>query len=976
MKLKNLFLCLGSALLALPAFGQGLPTGTLSGRISSDSQALPGTTVTVTSPSLQGPRTVTSNSNGDYNVPLLPPGEYQVKAELQGFQVQERSIKISAAQSSTLNIALSLEGVAETIEVVGNYETISATAQSATTYSKSFIESLPIERNVRETTLLSPGVNDNGPGAGISISGAQSYESLFLVNGVVVNENLRGQPLNLFIEDAIEETTTSVSGISAEYGRFTGGVVNTITKSGGNELSGSFRTNFTNDKWVDTTPVTTAKRIDKNNKRYEATLGGWIFKDRLWYFLAGRDAETSGSAQTTTTRIPFVTGVDQQRLEGKVTVSPFEGHRLVGSYIKVEQKDLGNIFNTVLDLDSVYDRETPQKLQALNYTGIVTDNFFVEAQYSKREFTFIDSGSKFTDLVKGTLLLDNTTRFRYNSPTFCGVCRPEERNNENILGKASWFLSTSNLGSHDLAFGYDTYDDIRVADNHQSGSDYRIFVSQAVITGQNITTQVRPCDIAPNGSLSCSTRIQWNPIAISSRGTSFKTNSFYVNDRWRLNEQWAFNVGARYDKNDGQDGQGKTVADDSKISPRLSATFDPKGDGNWVFNLNYAVYVNALANSQGDSTSQGGNPAEFIWGYNGPAYNVSGPAIPTSQVITNIFNWFNSVGGTNNTSVLLSVDIPGGTTKILDGLVSPSTEEISLGVAKRLGNRGIARVDLVTREGQDFYSLRTDLTTGRAIANGSPADLTLLENSDSGLSRTYRALLTQFQYRIADRINLGGVWTFSKTEGNVNGENAASGPIAATAQQFPQYKQARWNNPEGYLSTDQRHRIRLWGTWDIFRTDHHQLTLGVLENYQTGTPYGAQGFVNSAAFVTNPGYVRPPAASSVAYWFTARDAFRTDDITATDLTLNYAFRWNAFNQRIEVFLQPEVLNVFGEDGRVIVNTAVSDATTTSTLSTFNPFTQTPVEGVNWRKGTNFSKATSPTSYQTPRTFRFSVGFRF
>jgi hypothetical protein len=138
---KNLLLCLGCALLlALPAFGQGIPTGTLSGHVTSDSQTLPGETVTVTSPALQGARTATTNSNGDYNLPLLPPGDYQVKFEIQGFQHQERTIRINAAQGSSLNTTLSLEGVAETIEVVGNYETISATPQASATYSKSFIE--------------------------------------------------------------------------------------------------------------------------------------------------------------------------------------------------------------------------------------------------------------------------------------------------------------------------------------------------------------------------------------------------------------------------------------------------------------------------------------------------------------------------------------------------------------------------------------------------------------------------------------------------------------------------------------------------------------------------------------------------------------------------------------------------------------------------------------------------------------------
>ena len=64
-----------------------------------------------------------------------------------------------------------------------------------------------------------------------------------------MNENLRGQPQDLFIEDAIQDTTILTGGISSEYGRFTGGVVNVATRSGGNQVHGSFRTNFSSDGW-------------------------------------------------------------------------------------------------------------------------------------------------------------------------------------------------------------------------------------------------------------------------------------------------------------------------------------------------------------------------------------------------------------------------------------------------------------------------------------------------------------------------------------------------------------------------------------------------------------------------------------------------------------------------------------------------------------------------------------------------------
>lgn len=996
MRVRTFLLCLGCALLlALPVFSQGIPTGTLSGRVSADNQTLPGVTVSVSSPNLQGKRSATTNSNGDYTIPLLPPGDYQASFEIEGFQPAQRSIKVNAAQTADLNVTLSLAGVAETIEVVGNYETISSSSEAQSTYSKTFIEGLPMERNVRETVLLNAGVNDNGPAGAITIAGAQSYESLFLVNGVVVNENLRGQPLNLFIEDAIEETTTSVSGISAEYGRFAGGVVNTITKSGGNELSGSFRTNFTNDKWTSTVSpifnaagreIPQAKRLDKINKRYEGTLGGWVVKDRLWYFLAARQFKTSFSAQTALTAIPFSQDDKELRSEGKLTFSPFEGHRLVGSYIKIDRDNNGNVFGSVLDLASVDNRKLPQDLKAINYTGVLSDNFFLEGQFSRRYFAFVGSGSDFTDIIKGTWIQDQNTGVRYNSPTFCGVCGDETRSNENYLAKASWFLSTGSLGSHDVAFGYDSFNDKRKSNNFQSGSNLSVFATDTIIQN-GVPFPVFAADT--------STWIVYWPVLNASKGTNFKTNSLFANDRWRLNNKWSFNLGVRYDQNDGKDAEGKKISDDSKISPRLGLSYDLKGDGDWIFNLSAGEYVTAIANTQGDASSSAGVPAIFGWFYFGPEVNTgSGPLVPTATALQTLFTWFNSTGGVNgNTEDLFFVDIPGATTIIPKSLQSPYAREISAGVSKRLGNRGVVRVDLVDRKFGDFYSSRVDLGTGQVNTSSGPADRGFLLNEDSDiLERTYRGLLTQFQYRLSDRLNFGAVYTLSKTEGNVTGETSGSGPVSSGVREYPQYKQASWNSPKGYLGTDQRHRAKVWGVWDLFKTDHNHLSLGFIESFQTGVPYGAVGSVASTNFVTNPGYALPP--STVTYYYTARDAFRTDDITATDLTLNYAWTWNAFSKNVEIFIQPEVLNVFNERGLTGPNNTIRDNTTTRCSATnpicatrpFNPFTTTPVEGTivngvptangNWAKGPNFGKATAAGAYQTPRTYRFSVGFRF
>ena len=256
MRSRALVLSLGLALLltALPMLAQ-IPTGTISGKVTSaegrGAAGGDGHRLLAEPAGQRGPPSPARPASTTFR--SCRRASTRSASSWRGSPNPKRSVKISAAQAIRLDAELANAAVSEEIVVTGTYETISTTPEAATTYEKEFIESLPIERNIRETVLLTPGVSATGPGGarirGISIAGSQSYENLFLVNGVVVNENLRGQPFDLFIEDAIEETTHDRSGVSAEYGRFSGGVVNTITKSGGNEFHGSFRTSFTNQNW-------------------------------------------------------------------------------------------------------------------------------------------------------------------------------------------------------------------------------------------------------------------------------------------------------------------------------------------------------------------------------------------------------------------------------------------------------------------------------------------------------------------------------------------------------------------------------------------------------------------------------------------------------------------------------------------------------------------------------------------------------
>lgn len=281
-------------LLVLPLFltatllAQALPTGLVTGKVINEGQGLPGVVVTAKSPALQGTRTGVTSVNGDYALPNLVPGDYTLTFTMTSFQTVTRTLKVNASQSAVVNVTLQLSAVATEVTVVGTSETISQTQTAATTISTDLTKKLPVPRNLLSAVLLTPGVATSSTTGYTVISGAASFDNLFTINGVNIQDNVRGNPNNLFIEDAIAETTTSVAAISAEYGRFTGGVVNAITKSGGNAFSGSFRATLDNDSWASQRPFATAEPTDKVNPTYEATLGGPIWKDRIWFFAAGR----------------------------------------------------------------------------------------------------------------------------------------------------------------------------------------------------------------------------------------------------------------------------------------------------------------------------------------------------------------------------------------------------------------------------------------------------------------------------------------------------------------------------------------------------------------------------------------------------------------------------------------------------------------------------------------------------------------
>jgi outer membrane receptor for ferrienterochelin and colicin len=1044
----TLFVCAVTvASLASTPMSAQTTTGTISGRIV-DSQELsvPGVTITVTGPTLQGDQTAISSENGDYILALLPPGTYVVRFELSGFQTLEKSVSVAATQTVPLNVTIGPAAVEEAVVVVGHAtDVLTRTAQVATNFKQDAIASLPTTRDITATLLMAPSVHPSGPSGAYTIAGAMSYESLYMVNGVTANENVRGQPtsFNMYIEDAIQETVVATEGVSAEYGRFSGGLVNIITKSGGNAFHGSFRDTLNNDDWRalvvgngnfasgQTTPqcnrVTGVggtqipdpncfagdTKAEKVVPTYEYTLGGPIARNRLTFFTAGRFQNLETARNTVNpVNFPYVNEDRRKRYEIKLTGSATSNHRFEGSYQKESATQVNHTFSTTTSMDpaSLYTRETPLDAYQIGYNGILSSQLFVEARFSARKFSFIGSGAQTRDLIDGTLLLDGARgNLRYWSPTLCGVCGDENRDNDNEYVKATYFKSTKSLGTHTVVFGFDSFNDKRLVDNHQSGSDYRIIGTTSIVRTADANCATAPGCIFPQ--FLPGTLFQYDPITVASQGTAFRTNALFINDSLRWNDNLTFNLGLRWDKNNGKDSAGTQVARDSKLSPRVGVVWDPKGDGNWVVSASYGVYTAALANTIADSASAAGNGATIQWTYTGPPINPDLNA-PTASLVTapaaiqQMFNWcardargFCTVGPPSSSTV------PGVSVRIGDNLKSPSVSAYAFGVTRQIGSRGVVRADYSFRDYQDFYSRRIDLSNGIVVDEfGNRSDLAIVENTND-LKRRYSGVTISGNYRVTSGTTFGGNYTLSRLWGNLEGENVGAGPLPADLFQYPEYRQASWYAPEGDLAQDQRHRSSLWINYTVPKTNNN-LVLSLLQTLASGLPYGvgggnptgqigfaSQASVNAIPYVTNPGYVTPQGGARENYYYTARDAFRTEMSRRTDFAANYTHPFGSGAQKIEAFVQAQIINLFNNQdlcgcggtvfvngGGVALNTlgsgVLTSITTPATYARFNPFTETPVQGVNWNYNANFGTPLNRFAFTSPRAFRMSFGVRF
>lgn len=378
MRNKVLILLLLVLLAGGTAFAQINPEGKITGKVSDDQgNPLPGVTVEATSPKLVGKAATVTDATGTYRLLALPSGTYELTFSLPGFKTLVRKdIVLQLGQTIVVNVTMEPAAIEEQVTVVGQSPLIDVKSTvKGTTLTKETFLTLPRGRNFESLVTTVPGVSSEGRAGGLSVDGATGTENMWYVDGTNVTEIHVGTRAQNVVLELVDEVKVTASGYNAEFGGSMGGVVNVITRSGGNSFHGDILGFYENNKlWMqgksrdylrqDPYDPTTLHYEYVNNDdlfynggkdrdrtyRIEGvfSLGGYIIKDRLWFFASFNPiyGQTTALRDFNQRQGPFYSFVQWYRYDNasiKLTAAPMSGLRVSASFVNNFYRYKGSI---------------------------------------------------------------------------------------------------------------------------------------------------------------------------------------------------------------------------------------------------------------------------------------------------------------------------------------------------------------------------------------------------------------------------------------------------------------------------------------------------------------------------------------------------------------------------------------------------------------------------------------------------------
>jgi outer membrane receptor protein involved in Fe transport len=810
--------------------------------------------------------------------------------------------------------------------------------------------------------LLAPNISIGPTEDTIAISGAPSFDTTVLLDGAEVSDPYFGAAPIVYIEDAVDEIQILATGVSARYGRFQGGVVNAVTKSGTNEFHFTLRAELENQSQNGQTPFGEDQE-DKYNKVFQGTAGGYVIKDRLWFFGGIRKIPSRVESKTTAaTAESFSQSTDEDRWQGKLRWALSPSHLVDLSHLEFDSTQDNYDGLPAADNVALGVRADPRKTTTLAYQGVLSASTFIEFQGTQKNVE-IAGGSlnrerdPFIDLVSFTVF--NNHWWDYADPSI--------RDNKTAALSMSHFRDVGRLGSHEFEAGVQYVSSTTGGENRQSASGFNLLTFNPDFFAGEVNGE-------PRFNLRTQEALRWEALRLQGDQTLDNT-AVYLQDSWNQ-DKWRFDIGVRYEEYKGEGPLPQFQLSFSDFSPRLGLTYSVTPD--LQVQATYGKYVSRFNDGVANAvTGVGAGPLiESL--YLGPDL-LNATADQIQAAIRNNANWplILGYGDPNQPTVFLQEDIR-----------APYANEITLGLRTALPRRLGSAV--LTYSQRDFKELIDNFIGGICEYNidfGRPcpsANTTTVFSGSEEIAtvdsrlwannpqarRKYHAVTALWNIRPAAQAwTVGGNYTYSTTRGNYEGEGQNTPSSGSPLGDYVRAVDPVAVSPFGYSDTDIRHRLNVYGTYRVDLKSLGSLVFGSVFQYQSGMPYSLTAQV---PYRPAPGYLG--AAGTYNFFFGERGSQRFDDIWSFDLSARYDFP--VFRQ-LDAFLKLAVTNVFNNDGViefVTVGEAVLDAND-------NPVSWQPVGNCGLGDDpspncTGFGRVRNEDDYQPPRRFLLSVGFEF
>ena len=845
-------------------------TGAIEGRVADSSElTLPGARVEARSASLQGRRAANAERDGSYRLPALPPGTYIVRASLKGFTSVERTAVVSLNTTTTANFVLEVSAE-EKVVVSGQAPLIDLRSPATgTTYSSEVLRRIAIQRNYADILGAQPGVQPDtaatlGRAVPLAIYGSTSIENLYLIDGINTNDikqSFQGTVLN---PEAIEEVEIKTGGYQAEYGHAIGGIVNAVTRSGGNEFRGDLFGNYYSrgmraDIEVTDQDILAAEQTAVNRWDTGVDLGGYILKDRLWFF------GSYDRVGQTTERMPvqgpvaggtFPFDTTTNIYAGKLTWNAGPSTSVVAT-IFGDPEERSGATGLLASPDPLIYTAT-RNLGGKSYAGrlnqILSPSWMATVQYSRHEDGF------------QTTISPEANQPRVSEQTvpglvaFYGGFGSINGPNQNRASHRDAFSGslTSYLTQHEIKVGGEYEKDVTSAQTIRSGGS---------------TLQIRSCKANPSNPASvnrCSasggtgvpfvnfqgnpvtggvffvhgyvTDTEGNPVTSIFGETPIHAYSAYLQDTWRLSPRLTLNAGIRWEREKISNWKGEDRIDlDNMWAPRAGIVWDFLGDGTSKafasygrFYYRYPTDLNARAFGRSDffiSSTVNYDRSSLTNDLHAPQQfaSFSQPAgdEPVDRNLKGMYQDEFTIGVEKALEPTFVVGVKGNYQRL--GRVIEDRGDLDYG-SPLTGFNGYAIINPGSSEPIASGALpcghtRPDgtRTTGNdrppnAVPYPGPADLALCnENGGPAIkpaSRLYRGIELTVTKSIADRVWLQASYIYSSLRGNYDGAaSLRSGQTDPGINADFDYWQFDRSNSSGKLYLDRPHALQLSATY-------------------------------------------------------------------------------------------------------------------------------------------------------------------